>query len=240
MNGMAALKLPVIPGSAPALVAFSMLSVSLFTFAHNRILSELFGHTVLSMSVNVTFLILALLIGMIATGFMKIQDNRVIRTIMYLSFILYAPAVAAFSRFDILAAAGSSLNFGIFSLGLSSVVVMLCGILLTGGGLLLKSLAYGKAAMQNFSSRGADKAEIYHVLHKNTVLEAKTIAASAIVVLLIALGVSLAEPVLLWILRSSGFIYIIACIGAALIMALTVLGLLMPMKMVRKDKLTRR
>ena len=239
MSGMTALKLSVTPGSAPALVAFSMLSISLFTLIHNRILSELFGKGI-STSVNGIFPILVILLGMIATGFLKIRDDRMIRAIMYLSFMLYAPSVAAFSRFDILAAAGSSLNFGAFLPSLSSVAVMLCGILLACGGLLLKSLAYGKAATQNFSSRGADKSETDYILHKNATLEVKAIAASATVTLLIATGVPLTEPVLLWVLRSFGFIHIIACLGATLIIVLTILVLLKPMKMVRKDKLTRR
>ena len=133
------------------------------------------------------------------------------------------PSVLGFSRLDPLQVTGFSLNFSAFSGSLPPAVIAIFGILLACGWLLLKSFDYSRLARNSFLGRGADKNEVDNVLYHNTLLEAKMIGASTAVVLLFIVGVPVLEVALLWVLQSAKFFYVLAGLGAALILALIIL-----------------
>jgi hypothetical protein len=142
---------------------------------------------------------------------------------MYLSLVLYLPSVIGVSRIDLLTVTGFSYDLSIFSSGLHPALIALSGILLACGWLSLRSFSYAMAARANFLARGADASEVDDVLYHHASLEAKIIGASAVVVIAFLAGVPFLEVVILWVLQSAKFFYVLAGLGAALILALVIL-----------------
>ena len=78
-------------------------------------------------------------------------------------------------------------------------------------------------ARKNFLERGADKNEVDNVLYQSDLLGAKIVLASGAVVLLFIVGVPALEIAMLWVLQSAKFMYVLAGLGAAMILALVIL-----------------
>jgi hypothetical protein len=109
-------------------------------------------------------------------------------------------------------------------------MVAILGILLACGWLSLKSFDYSRLARKNFLERGADKNEIDQVLYQNSLLEAKIVGASGAAVLSFVVGVPVLELALSWLLQSAKFSYVLAGLGAAMILALIILHYLKSVK----------
>jgi len=166
---------------------------------------------------------MAIVPAALALASLRVWGDRSLTAVKYLSLALYLPSVIGVSRIDLLKATGFSLDFGVFSSGLHPALIAVSGILLACGWLSLRSLSYAKAARVSFLARGADAEEVDLVLCHHASLEAKIIGASAAVVLAFMAGVPVLEFVLLRVLQSSKFFYVLAGLGAALIMALVIL-----------------
>jgi hypothetical protein len=222
--------LPARIDTLAALVAMLMLAFATISFASTRLFSGLWGRVGIALPVSDIYAGAALVVVLSALALPRIWDDARLKAVMYLSFLLYMPSVLGFSRMDLLRVAGSILNFGLFSSSLPPAVIIVIGLGLACGGLLLQSFSRMRKARQNFLERGADPGEVDHALSRNVLLEARLIAASAAVVLLIVAGVSVAAPAMLGILQSVGFIYILAGIGAAVILGLIILAYAKPIK----------
>ncbi len=213
-----------------ALTAMLMLALALITFATTWLCSELWGRTGAALQVGDIYLAIALVVVLSAIGLIPIWNDTRLRVVMYLAFLLYLPSVLGFSRLDLLRVAGSMLNFGIFSSSLPPTAILVIGLVLACGGLLLQSFSRTRKARKSLLGRGADPAEVDHALSRNVVREARLIAMSAIIVFLIMAGVAVAAPAVLWIFQSVGFIYVLAGIGAAIILGLIIVAYGRPTK----------
>ncbi len=142
---------------------------------------------------------------------------------MYLSLALYLPSVLGFCQLDPLQVTGFSVNFSLLSTGLPAAAIAVFGVLLACGGLMLKTFSRADLARKNFLERGADKNEVDNVLYHSDMQGAKIILASGAVVLFFIIGVPALEIALLWVLQSAKFLYVLAGLGAAMILALVIL-----------------
>jgi hypothetical protein len=209
--------------SLSAYLAFLMLAIGAISFVDNRLFSLLTESFGLALPVGRVYVALAIVPAMLALASLRVWSDRSLKAVMYLSMALYLPSVIGVSRIDLLKATGFSLDFGVFSSGMHPALIAIFGILLACGWLSIRSLSYAKAARANFLARGADVREVDNVLCHHASLEAKIIAASAAVVLAFIVGVPLLEVALLCALQSAKFLYVLAGLGAALIMALVIL-----------------
>jgi hypothetical protein len=209
--------------SLPAYLAFLMLAIGAISLVDNRLFSLLTESISLSLPADRIYVTIAIVPAMLALASLRVWSDRSLKAVMYLSLALYLPSVIGVSRIDLLKATGFSVDFSVFSSGLHPAFIAIFGILLACGWLSLRSLSCAKAARANFLARGADAKEVDLVLCLHASLEAKIIVASAIVVIAFIVGVPLLEVALLWILQSSKFLYVLAGLGAALIMALVIL-----------------
>lgn len=213
-----------------ALTAMLMLAIAVITFTTTRLFSGLWERTGITLPVSDIFVGIALVVVLSALGLIPIWNNVRLRVVMYLAFALYLPSVLGFSRLDLLRVAGSTLNFGIFSGSLPPTAILVIGLGLACGGLLLQSFSGTRGAWHSFLKRGADPDEVDHALSRGVLREARLIAASAVIVLLIMAGVAVAAPAMLWIFQSVGFIYVLAGIGAAVILGLIIVAYVRPTK----------
>jgi hypothetical protein len=212
------------------LTAMLMLALAVIAFATTRLFSGLWEYTGITLPVGDIFVGIALVVVLSALGLMPIWNNVRLRAVMYLAFVLYLPSVLGFSRLDLLRVIGSPLNLGIFSSSLPPTAILVIGLGLACGGLLLQSFSGMGRARRSFLKRGADPGEVDHALSRNVFREARLIAVSAAIVLLIMAGVAVAAPTMLWIFQSIGFIYVLAGIGAAIILGLLIVAYVMPTK----------
>jgi hypothetical protein len=216
--------------TAWALTALSMLALGTITFTCNRLFIDTLESAGVTLPVSGFYLYVAIVAALASLALLRIWNDSRLRIIMYMSFVLYLPSVISLSGIDMLAVAGWALNLSLFSSDLPPSAIAVSGIVLACGGLLLESFSHMKKAQENLLRRGADKAEVEHVLYKNVIFEAKLIIASAAAVLLIATGVPVVVPAILWVLRSAGFMYVMAGLGAALILGLIVVIYVKPIK----------
>jgi hypothetical protein len=200
-----------------------MLAIGVISFVDNRLFSLLTESLSLTLPADSIYVAIAIVPAMIALASLRVWGDRSLKAVMYLSLALYLPSVIGVSRIDLLKVTGFSIDFSVFSSGLHPAVITLSGILLACGWLSLRSFSYAKAARANFLARGADADEVNLVLCRYASLEAKIIGASAAVVIAFIVGVPLLEIALLWVLQSAKFLYVLAGLGAALIMALVIL-----------------
>ncbi|MGA9138816.1 MAG: hypothetical protein WBZ29_01235 [Methanocella sp.] len=213
-----------------ALTAMLMLALAVIAFTTTRLFSGLWRLTDITLPVSDIFVGIALVAVLSALGLIPIWNNVRLRIVMYLAFALYLPSILGFSRLDLLRVAGSTLNFGIFSSSLPPTAILVIGLGLVCGGLLLQSFSGTRRARHSFLTRGADPDEVDHALSRSVIREARLIAASAVIVLLIMAGVAVAAPAMLWIFQSVGFIYVLAGIGAAVILGLIIVAYVRPTK----------
>ncbi|HEY3273108.1 MAG TPA: hypothetical protein VGJ92_05060 [Methanocella sp.] len=207
----------------PAYLAFMMLAIGAISFLYNRLFSLLTESLSFTLPAASIYVAIAIVPAMLAFASFRAWGDRSVKAVMYLSLALYLPSVIGVSRIDLLKATGFSYNFSIFSSGLHPALIALSGILLACGWLSLRSFAYTKAARTNFLARGADAGEVDDVLYHHASLEAKVIGASAAVVIVFFVGVPLLEVAILWVLQSAKFFYVLAGLGAALLLALVIL-----------------
>jgi hypothetical protein len=193
------------------------------TFLNNRLFSLLTESLSFTLPADRIYVAIAIVPAMLALASLRAWGDRSVKAVMYLSLALYLPSVIGISRIDLLKATGFSYDLSIFSSGLHPAVIALSGILLACGWLSLRSFSYAKAARANFLARGADAGEVDDVLYHHASLEAKIIGASAVVVIAFLAGVPLLEVAILWVLQSAKFFYVLAGLGAALILALVIL-----------------
>lgn len=222
--------------TAPAAIACLMLAVALLILINSHLLSIITEMAGLSLSAYSIFLDIGIIVVVPSLALLRLWDERRLRAVMYLSFVLYLPFAIYFSGVYQLITAGGRLGLDVFSTGLPKAAIAAAGILLACGGLLLQTMSHACRARENFLQRGADAGEADPALRRGVVFEAKLIAASTGAVLLLAIGVWLVEPAVMWLLESVGFFYVLAGMGAALTLGLIILVYARPMKPARKDK----
>jgi small-conductance mechanosensitive channel len=191
-----------------------------------------FGYTGLYAAVSMIGIYVEAAIILLAAGFalLWLRNKAWLKAITDMSWVLYLPSILSFSRFDLLMAAGSPLNFGNFSSGLPSDAILIIGIALICGELLLRTHSCLTRGRDNFLKRGADEKEVRDALYRNAAFEAKMIAASAITALLIAVVVPVVEPALFLVLRYVDFAYILFGIAAAFTLVAIILIYTRPIK----------
>jgi hypothetical protein len=209
--------------AAPAFIAFFMLAIASVSFVENRLFFTITDALGIVLPVGTIYVDLAILPAMLALASLRAWKGQTLKAIMYLSLALYLPSVLGVSRLDPLQVTGFSLNFSIFSGSLPAAVIAVFGVLLACGGLLLRSFSRADLARKNFLERGADKYEVENVLYRSNLLGAKIIAASGAAVLLFIVGVPVLELALSWVLQSAKFLYVLAGLGAAMMLAVIIL-----------------
>ena len=189
----------------------------------NRLFFTITDALGIALPVNSVYVDIAIIPAMLALASLRAWNPRTLKAIMYLSLALYLPSVLGFCRLDPLQVTGFSVNFSLFSTGLPAAVIAVFGVLLACGGLMLKTFSRADMARKNFLARGADKNEVDNVLYHSDIQGAKIILASGAAVLLFILGVPVIEVAMLWLLQSAKFFYVLAGLGAAMILALVIL-----------------
>jgi hypothetical protein len=209
--------------AAPAYIAFFMLAIAAVTFVENRLFLTITETLGIMLPVDSVFVDIAIVPAMLALASLRAWNPRTLKTIMYLSMALYLPSVLGFCQLDPLQVTGFSVNFSLFSTGLPAAVIAVFGVLLACGWLMLKTFSRTDLARKNFLERGADKNEVDNVLYPSDLQGAKIILASGAVVLFFIIGVPALEIALLGVLQSAKFLYVLAGLGAGLILALIIL-----------------
>lgn len=223
MREVKALLSPARLNAAPAYIAFFMLAVAAVAFVENRLFITITDALGIALPVNSVYVDIAIIAAMLALASLRVWNPRTLKAIMYLSLALYLPSVLGFCRLDPLQVTGFSVNFSLFSTGLPAAVIAVFGVLLACGGLMLKTFSRADTARKNFLERGAYKNEVDNVLCHSDIHGAKIILASGAAVLLFILGVPVIEVAILWLLQSAKFFYVLAGLGAAMILALVIL-----------------
>jgi hypothetical protein len=223
MSDLKALLSPARLNAAPAYIAFFMLAIASVSFVENSLFSRITDALAITLPVSSIYVDLAILPAMLALASLRAWKGRTLNAIMYLSLALYLPSVLGVSRLDLLQVTGFSLNLSVFSGHLPTAVIAIFGVLLACGWLMLKTFSRTEMARKNFLGRGADKNEVDNVLYHSDLSGAKIIAASGAVVVLFIAGVPALEIALLWVLQSAKFLYVLAGLGAAVILALVIL-----------------
>lgn len=209
--------------AAPAYIAFFMLAIAAIAFVENRMFLTITDVPGIALPVDSVYVGIAIVPAMLALASLRDWKPRMLKAIMYLSLALYLPSVLGFCRLDPLQVTGFSVNFSVFSTRLPAPLIAVFGVLLACGGLMLKTFSRTDTARKNFLGRGADKNEVDNVLYHSNMQGAKIILASGAVVLFFIIGVPALEIALLWVLQSAKFIYVLAGLGAAMILALVIL-----------------
>jgi len=211
-------------------LVFLIFLLAFFTFLHNQLSGDISGvlNPLLPMSSYALYILI--IIFAFAIIFMDIGKESKLRTILYFSWAFYLPSALYFSRIDMLQSIGSPINFSDLASDLPSFVLILAGMALMCGELLLRSLGSIQEAGENFIARGADPTEVRSVLDKNMAFEISTIAGSACIVMTIILIVPAVEPMLLGIMRSTEYSYLILVIVAVIVLIMTILAYAWPSK----------
>jgi hypothetical protein len=209
--------------AAPAYVAFFMLAVATVAFVENRLFLTITDVSGIALPVSSVYVDVAIIPAMLALASLRAWHTRTLKMITYLSLALYLPSVLGFCQLDPLELTGFSVNFSAFSTGLPAAVIAVFGVLLACGGLMLRTFSSTDLARKNFLERGADKNEVDNVLYSGDMQGAKIILASGAVVIFFIIGVPVLEIALLWVLQSAKFMYVLAGLGAAMILALVIL-----------------
>jgi hypothetical protein len=223
MSEAKALLAPARLNAAPAYIAFFMLAIAAVAFVENRLFLTIMGTLGIMLPVSSVYVDIAIVPAMLALASLRTWNTRTIKAIMYLSLVLYLPSVLGFCQLDPLQMTGFSVNFSVFSTGLPAAVIAVFGVLLACGGLMLKTFSRADLARKNFLGRGADKNEVDNVLYHSDMQGGKIILACGAVVLFFIIGVPVLEIALLWVLQSAKFLYVLAGLGAGLILALIIL-----------------
>jgi hypothetical protein len=211
-----------------SVLTFSIFIIVLYSFACNGLYVAMIGirEPPLPMSGLLIELILAVFIFIVL--FLDPGNESKQGTVLYLSWLLYAPSALYFSRMDLLLAAGSPVNLSILSSSLPPFAIILAGLILACGQLTVRSLNNMAAARSNLCGRGANKAEVDAALTKNLRFELGLVLASAIAVLATIFIVPVLEPALVGIMRSTEYSYIILGIAAVLVLMISVAAYIRP------------
>jgi hypothetical protein len=207
----------------PAYIAFFMLALAAVAFVENRLFLTITDVIGIRLPVDSIYVDLAIVPATLALASLRAWNSRALKAIMYLSTALYLPSVFGFCQLDPLQLTGFSANFSLFSTCLPAAAIAVFGVLLACGGLMLKTFSRAELARNNFLERGADKGEVDNVIYQSDMQGAKIVPASGAVVLFIIMVVPALEIAPMRVLQSAKFLYVLAGLGAGLILALIIL-----------------
>lgn len=216
----------------PVVIAILMLAMAFLTLTYDRLFESLIGLAHASVPANSEILYIVAIVSLAAMplAFLRIWPNELLRAASYLAWLLYLPSALFYSGIDVFRILSISANFSIFSSGLSFTMIAVCGILLACGSLASNSFGRLKTIRENFIERGADKAEVRRTLFYNAMFELKLIIVSGAATIFFALVAPSVGEKLQFIFKPVGFTYLLAGLGAIVLLALVLIISLWPRK----------
>jgi hypothetical protein len=211
-----------------SVLTFSIFLITLYTFACNGLFAAITGVIEPFIPMGGVLIELILAVFILIVLFLDPGNDSKQATVFYVSWALYVPSALYFSRIDLLLAAGSPVNFSILASSLPAFAVIIAGILLACGQLTARSLNNMAAARANLTGRGADREEVDAAITKNLLFELGIVCASAIAVLATVFIVPAIEPVLVGIMRTTEYSYIVIGIVAVLVLIFSVVAYIWP------------
>lgn len=214
----------------PVIIVILMLALSASTLAYDRILGSLLGIAHLATPPD-SRIVEAAAVGALAAlplAFLRIWPDELLGAISYLAWLLYLPSALYYSGIDVFRILSISANFSIFESRLSFTAIVIAGILIACGSLASRSIRRLKKTRGHLLQSGADPGEARRALSRNALFEIRLTAIVGVLAILFAFIAPYAGQKIQASLETVGYAYLLAGLGAIVLLALVLILSLWP------------